>query len=127
MPAGAPPTTSAGMVRGFLILLTAQFLGETLSVSLALPVPGPVMGLGLLLTVLVLWPQGARHVEPAAAPMLGKLSLLYLPASAGVFFLSDELARDGVALVLGAALSTVLTLVLIGVLTERLFTQRGSS
>jgi holin-like protein len=43
------------MIRGFFILLVFQFVGEVAARGLALPAPGPVIGLALVVATLSLY------------------------------------------------------------------------
>lgn len=42
------------MLNGFLILLLCQLVGEVLVLASGIPVPGPVMGMVVLLLVIVI-------------------------------------------------------------------------
>ncbi len=104
------------MVRGFALLLFCQLMGEAASRALALPVPGPVLGLVLLLLGLHLFrtnpaQAGPGDLENVADGLLANLGLLFVPAGAGVVKHLGLLAQHGLAI--GAALvgSTALTLV----------------
>ncbi len=107
------------MIRGFAALLACQLVGEVVARGLGLPVPGPV--LGLVLVVLALHLVHRRHPgDPSAWErtdvvrvsdgLLGGLALLFVPAGVGVVQYLGLLRQQ--ALALGAALvvSTVLTL-----------------
>ena len=79
------------MVLGFAILLVCQLLGEIASRGLALPVPGPVLGLVLLVAGLAVWGRGRTDDDVAASPvarvgdgLLANLGLLFVPAGVGV-------------------------------------------
>lgn len=98
------------MLHGFTLLLALQLLGEVLSRVLALPVPGPVVGLLLLLLALIAIPPVRALVEPAANALLSHLSLLFIPAGVGVLVHIGRLdgALLGVALTL--SLSTLIGL-----------------
>jgi len=112
------------ILRGFTILLVLQLLGEVLSRWLALPVPGPVVGLALLLCVLVVRPALARHVDGASDALLAHLSLLFIPAGVGVLVHIDRLdgALAGVALTLGV--STLLGMAVTALTLQRLMRGR---
>lgn len=72
------------MIQGLLQLLLFQALGELLSRFVFTTIPGPVMGLVLLLAFL-----HARGHVPASIGLVGQgilqhLGLLFIPASVGV-------------------------------------------
>ena len=108
------------MVFGFTVLLLCQLAGEGLARGLGLPVPGPVLGLIILVIGLMLahrqprTPVTAfeeRSVVRTADSLLANLSLLFVPAGVGVIDQIGVLRSQ--ALAIGAALvvSTVLTLI----------------
>ena len=107
------------MIRGFFLLLACQLVGEVLSRELALPAPGPVIGLGLLTVALAIWTRrrpmsdeeiANSDVGRAATGLLGALSLLFVPAGVGVVQYVGLLREDGVALAASLAVSTIATL-----------------
>ena len=91
------------MIPALATLLVFQLVGEVVVMSLGLPVPGPVVGLALLLTVLVLRPTTITAIKPTVQGLLQHLSLLFVPAAVGVMQhlqrLGDEALAIGVALV----------------------------
>jgi holin-like protein len=113
------------MIRGFATLLFFQLAGEVLSRLLGLPVPGPVVGLVLLLVGLELgWP-GGEGLEQVAGGLLGNLSLLFVPAGVGVMLHAPRLAAEWPAILAALLVSTVATLAVTGWVTERL--SRGTA
>lgn len=106
------------MVRGFTILLLCQLSGEIASRGLGLPVPGPVLGLMILVAGLHFRArrQGRSGIEGTgvagvADGLLRNLGLLFVPAGVGIVPYASLLKTE--ALALGCALlgSTALTLV----------------
>jgi holin-like protein len=92
-------------LRGLALLLLLQAAGEGLAHALALPIPGPVVGLALLLPVLGLpWTRDA--VRAAADPLLGHLSLLFVPVGVGVITHLDLVTRYGLRLLAVIVVST---------------------
>ena len=91
------------MIPALATLLVFQLIGETLSRTLALPVPGPVLGMALLLLALVVRPATLHAIKPTTQGLLQHLSLLFVPAGVGVMLhlerLGDEALAIGVALV----------------------------
>ena len=70
-------------LRGLALLLLFQAAGEGLVHALALPFPGPVVGLVMVLPALQ-WPPLRAPVQAVAELLLGHLSLLFVPVGVGV-------------------------------------------
>lgn len=104
------------MILPISILLMCQLIGETVARGLALPVPGPVLGMALLLAGCIVWPKIAEIVMPAAQGILAHLSLLFIPAGVGVISHLDVLGSAGPVLLVVLFASTALALIT-GVLT----------
>lgn len=106
------------MVLGFAMLLVCQLSGEIVSRGLGLPVPGPVLGLVLLVAGFAAWGRGRSDAEVAASPvarvgdgLLSNLGLLFVPAGVGVIQYGGLLKTQATALALALIGSTALTLV----------------
>ncbi|TNC15327.1 CidA/LrgA family protein [Methylobacterium terricola] len=108
------------MILSLTLLLLCQLAGEIVARGFALPVPGPVVGMALLLAVLALrdrrpggWPAPLTDgtLERTGKGLLAHLSLLFVPAGAGVIGRLDVLAAHGVALAAALVVSTALALV----------------
>jgi holin-like protein len=101
------------MINALATLLVFQLLGEALSFGLRLPVPGPVIGLALLLLALWLRPAWLEALRPTALGLLQHLSLLFVPAGVGVMLhlrrLGDEALAIGIALVLSTWVGLAVT------------------
>lgn len=72
------------MLTAVGILLACQLCGEVIARALALPLPGPVLGLALLATLFVLRPALFDQVSETTRIILSHLSLLFVPAGVGV-------------------------------------------
>ncbi len=126
------------MLASLSLILLCQLIGEVVVRGLGLPLPGPVLGLLLLLimllardrcAILARGPLRNDGVEMASKGMLAHLSLLFVPAGVGVVQKLDLLAAHGVAIILVLALSVVVTLlatVLTFRLVSRLLRQQGA-
>ncbi|MGY3727531.1 MULTISPECIES: CidA/LrgA family protein [Cobetia] len=53
------------LIKGFCILLTCQFVGEVLGRALVLPVPGPVLGMLILLLALMVRGRLRKRLIPS--------------------------------------------------------------
>jgi holin-like protein len=108
------------MLKALGILLTCQLAGEAITRSLAWPLPGPVLGLVILVAILFAIERW-RLVESATVDetSLGKFSngliatlgILFVPAGVGVIQELELLSKYGAALAAALLVSTVLTLV----------------
>ena len=72
------------MIAGLVQLLAFQALGELLSKFLLPFLPGPVLGLVLLLGFLSLRGRVPASIDMVARGILQHLGLLFVPASVGV-------------------------------------------
>ena len=86
------------MTAALALLLAFQLAGETLRVALHLPVPGPVIGMALLLVYLIIRPEGpSTELRNTAGGLLQNLSLLFVPAGTGVTTDTQWLDSHGVS------------------------------
>ena len=72
------------MLESLALLLALQTIGEVLSYALNLPIPGPVIGMVMLLALLALRPALVTRLKPTTTTLLQHLSLLFVPAGVGV-------------------------------------------
>lgn len=107
------------MIASFSLILLCQLAGEVIVRGLSLPMPGPVVGLLLLLVLLLArdrfkaLARGPLHndgVENVSRGLLENLSLLFIPAGVGVVQKLDLIAAHGIAVLAVLAISVVLTL-----------------
>ncbi len=99
------------MLHAFSTLLGLQLLGEIVVRALHLPVPGPVVGMLLLVALLLRRGAPPAWLEPTAQGLLRHLGLLFVPAGVGIITHTDLLARAWLPLLLTLLLGTMLTLV----------------
>ncbi len=98
------------MLNALTILLLYQLLGEVLVQWLGLPVPGPVLGMIFLFLTLV-WRGGpSEGLRQTSGSLLQHLSLLFVPAGAGIMVHFSRLGDEWLPIVLSVFVSTVLTL-----------------
>ena len=92
-------------LRGFAWLLALQAVGELLVRGLGLTVPGPVVGMALLLIALR-WQSVRDSVAGCADFLLGHLSLLFVPVGVGVMTHLSVMSDYGLRIALVLVLST---------------------
>lgn len=98
------------MLQTFGLLLGCQLLGEVAVRGFGLPMPGPVLGLVVLVLLLRLVPKLAEQLRPTTTVILANLSFLFVPAGVGVVGNFEVLLEDGLALLVILLLSTVLSM-----------------
>lgn len=120
------------MVQALTLILLCQLIGEVAVRASGLPVPGPVLGMLLLLGWLFARGGVSEALGRTADSLLGNLSLLFVPAGVGVLVhwhrVSDEWAAIAAALVLGtliAMAATALTMAGVQRLMGRSAARRG--
>jgi holin-like protein len=105
------------MIASLSLILLCQLAGEVIVRGLGLSMPGPVLGLLLLLLlardrfkVLARGPLQQDGVESASRGLLANLSLLFVPAGVGVVQKLDLVAAHGIAVAVVLVISVVATL-----------------
>lgn len=98
------------MTGAITLLLVFQLLGEVIARTLALPIPGPVIGMALLFAALALRGGPSTDLRDTAQGLLQHLSLLFVPAGTGVMLHYQRLSAEWLPLVVSLLLSTGLTI-----------------
>jgi holin-like protein len=97
------------MIQGLVQLFIFQSLGELLS-RFALPfIPGPVLGLVLLLMFLLVRGHVPVHIDTVGSTILQHLGLLFIPASVGVVLYLPLLQANAWAISAALVISVVAT------------------
>jgi holin-like protein len=94
------------MIPALATLLACQLLGEVVVRLTAMPVPGPVVGLALLLAGLALRPKWVDAIKPTSQGLLQHLSLLFVPAGVGVMQHLQRLGNEALAIGVALVVST---------------------
>ena len=97
-------------LHALLTLLGFTLAGDVLTHVAGLPVPGPVLGMALLLAALMIRRGVSAELERVSALIQRHLSLLFIPAGVGLMTHVAALRAEGGALLLTLAASTLLTL-----------------
>ena len=98
------------MIPALATLLVFQLLGEVLVLATGVPMPGPVVGLALLLLTLVLKTSVLGAIKPTAQTLLQHLSLLFVPAGVGVMLHLQRLGNEALAIGVALVVSTLVGL-----------------
>ncbi len=109
------------MLNALTLLILCQFVGEVIARATSLPLPGPVIGLVLLLTMLALRNRAPDpDLTTTSNWLLRHFGLLFVPAGVGVITQLDVLGDNAVALLVAIPVSTLLGLLVTGWVMQRL-------
>ena len=75
-----------------------------------LPVPGSVVGMFLLLSLLICWDKAAAYVRPMALVLISYLAVLFVPAGVGIILHIDRIKNEALPIFASLILSTVLSI-----------------
>lgn len=101
-------------------LLVCQLAGEVIARAFTLAVPGPVIGMGILLVTLLYLQSVPKNLESTAEAILAHLSLLFVPAGVGVVAHLTLLGNEWQAILGSLVGSTVVTVLVTGWVLQRL-------
>ena len=109
-------TKGLKLIAGLTVLVIFQWLGELVVQWTGVIVPGSLMGMLLLLIFLAYPSRLASIVEPVSNRLIQNLSLLFIPACVGVFFLGPAISLQIPLLMVVIVLSTLLAIIFMAVL-----------
>jgi putative effector of murein hydrolase LrgA (UPF0299 family) len=99
------------MITALTMLLACQLAGELIALLFSLPVPGPVLGMLLLFTLLLARPRSEAVVRDTTAALLRYLSLLFVPAGVGLIRHGARIRAELAAIIVAIVISTAATIV----------------
>jgi putative effector of murein hydrolase LrgA (UPF0299 family) len=109
------------MVPAFLVLQVCELAGDLLRQMLALPVPGPVIGMSILAAALTFRKEGStskwsitESLECTAEPLIRHMGLLFVPAGVGLIAEIAVLRSEWLPIAAGLIGSTLLSLAVTG-------------
>ncbi|WP_323613427.1 CidA/LrgA family protein [Pseudomonas putida] len=113
------------LLRGLTWLALFQLLGTALNHLLVPILPGPIIGLLLLLSFLMARGEVGKPLNEAASSLLRYLPLLLVPPAVGVMVYAKDIAADFWAIAGALLISCLATLVFVGVLMQKLMHRQG--
>ena len=111
------------MLASLALLLGYQLAGEIIARTLSLPIPGPVIGMLLLLVTLIIRGQAPEPLKRLSHDLLQHLALLFVPAGVGIIAHFQLIRAEWVSLTLALVVSLIVTLTVTG-LSMKAFTRR---
>ena len=101
-------------------LLFCQLAGEVIARAFDLAVPGPVIGMGLLLAILLYRSNVPEQLDSTATGILSHLSLLFFPAGVGVVAHLGVLGNEWQAILGSLVGSTIATVLVTGWVLQKM-------
>ena len=97
-------------VTALSLLFACQLIGDLIARTLSLPIPGPVIGMVLLFMTLTVNKRTPPGLDRVTAPLLKHMSLLFIPAGAGVMLYVDLITAEWPAIIGAIVTSTLVAL-----------------
>ncbi|WP_037227682.1 CidA/LrgA family protein [Roseobacter sp. GAI101] len=113
------------MLAYLTLILVCQLAGELAVGALAMPVPGPVVGMVLLFILLIAIGSVPKGLDQTATGLLNSMSLLFVPAGTGVMLHFKLLGEALLPLSLALIFSTLATIVVTARLMQWLGKERA--
>ncbi|WP_311971794.1 CidA/LrgA family protein [Pseudomonas baltica] len=114
-------------LRGLTWLVLFQLLGTVINHLLVPIVPGPIIGLLLMLAYLMLRGDVPAPVSEAASSLLRYLPLMLVPPAVGVMVYAGQIAEDFWAIGGALLISVLVAMAFAGWLMQRLIGRRPPS
>lgn len=112
------------MLKGLVILLSFQALGELIKAYTGMILPGPIIGMFLLFMALCLWRGVPTCLNNTSQTLIQNLALMFLPPSVGLFFLGPRFDDQWTAIIAAMTGGTVLSLIVSGLLMKFLMRKK---
>lgn len=113
------------LLRGLTWLVLFQLLGTALNHLFLSILPGPIIGLVLLLAFLMVRGEVSEPISQAASSLLRYLPLLLVPPAVGVMVYAAAIAEDFWAIVGALVLSLMVALTFTGWLMQKLIERQA--
>lgn len=108
------------LLRSAALIFAFLYAGKWLQISFGLPVSGSIIGLLLLFFTLIIGITKLEHILPTGKLLLQYLVLFFVPVGVGLLSYTDLLSQHWLAIVVSSVASTVIVLIVIGWLFQRL-------
>ena len=99
------------MLSALTQLLIFQLAGEVIARGLALPIPGPVLGMLFLFVALLIKSGPSEGLQTTSQNLLQHLSLLFVPAGTGIMVHLHRVSDEWLPLLASLVVSTLATLI----------------
>jgi len=112
------------LVLEFIIIFGISYLGEILSKTLSLPVPGTVIGMFLLFIALYFKIIKVKQIEKAVNILLINMAIFFIPPGVRLISSLDYMKGNWVKIIVLMVLTTLITMIVTGRVVQYLV-ERG--
>nr|WP_110945056.1 CidA/LrgA family holin-like protein [Paenibacillus phocaensis] len=110
---------SIGILQVAILFLASMALNKVAEL-LHLPIPGSILGIAVLFTLLKTGVVKLKWIERGANWLLAELLLFFIPSAVGVMQYIPLLESEGVRILIVVILSTVIVMVCSGFIASRI-------
>lgn len=107
-------------LRAFVIIYAVLYTGNAVAALLPLSIPGSIIGMLLLFSLLALQILPVAWVKPGCQLLIRYMALLFVPISVGVMGYTDILSAQFGPIIVSCVISTFMVLLVVGLSAERL-------
>ncbi len=108
------------VLNALILLFAALWLGNGLQLLILESVPGPVLGMVLMLGYLLVRGEDLPALNTVAQWLIKYLSLFFIPVSVGIWFLADDIRQQWPAILLATIPATILAQVFVALVFKTL-------
>jgi holin-like protein len=106
------------MLQPLVLLMGFQLLGDAIVRLAGIPFPGPLCGMALLLIYLQVSGGPSDGLSTVGGTLVDHLGLLFVPAGTAIVTYVALLAREGVAILAALVISTIVAVVVGGLVAR---------
>lgn len=107
-------------LRAFIIICLCLYAGNGIAALLPVTIPGSIIGMLILFTLLATQILPADWVKPGSHLLIRYMALLFVPISVGVMSYTDILSAQFGPIVVSCVVSTFIVLLTVGLVSHRL-------
>ena len=107
-------------LRAFIIIYLCLYAGNGIAALLPVVIPGSIIGMLILFTLLATQILPADWVKPGSHLLIRYMALLFVPISVGVMSYTDILSAQFGPIVVSCVVSTFIVLLTVGLVSHRL-------
>ncbi|CNE50342.1 CidA/LrgA family protein [Yersinia mollaretii] len=101
-------------LRAFALIYLCLFVGKFVALLLPITIPGSIIGMLILFTLLSLQLLPSTWVKPGCQILIRYMALLFVPIGVGVMQYYDQLTKQFGPIVVSCFVSTLIVMLVVG-------------